>query len=57
LTFETTNFNLAAGTKGLGIAIVDRKIMEEGVESGRLMILFEQPMRLPESYFLVCSER
>lgn len=41
LTFETTNFNLAAETKGLGIAIVDRKIVEEGVESGRLMILFE----------------
>ena len=57
LTFKTTNFSLAAETKGLGIAIVDRHIVEDGVESGRLMVPFEQTMRLPESYFLVCPER
>jgi DNA-binding transcriptional LysR family regulator len=57
LTFETTDLSLATGTKGLGIAIVDRHNVEEGVESDRLMILFEPPMRLPESHFLVCSKR
>jgi LysR family transcriptional regulator, glycine cleavage system transcriptional activator len=57
LTFETTNFSLAAAIKGLGVAIADRHIVEEDVESGRLVIPFEQPMRLPEAYFLVCPER
>ncbi|MGY8959466.1 MAG: LysR substrate-binding domain-containing protein, partial [Alphaproteobacteria bacterium] len=35
LTFETTNFTLAAAIKGLGVAIADRRIVEEDVESGR----------------------
>jgi len=54
LTFETTNFALAAAIKGLGVAIADRRIVEEDVESGRLVIPFEQTRPHPESYFLVC---
>ncbi|MBT5107670.1 MAG: transcriptional regulator GcvA [Rhodospirillaceae bacterium] len=57
LTFESTNFSLAAAIKGLGVAIADRHIVEEDVESGRLVIPFEHPMQLPEAYFLVCPER
>ena len=57
LTFETTNFSLAAAIKGLGVAIADRHIVEEDVESGRLVIPFEHPMQLPEAYFLVYPER
>ena len=54
LTFETTNFALAAAIKGLGVAIADRHIVEEDVEAGRLVVPFEFTHPHPDSYFLVC---
>lgn len=56
LTFETTNFTLAAAIKGLGFAIADRHLVAEDVDAGRLVIPFERPSRLDEFFFFVCPE-
>ncbi len=52
LTFETTNFALAAAMKGVGIAITDRHILNDDLESGRLIAPFEQTLRYDSGYYL-----
>jgi LysR family glycine cleavage system transcriptional activator len=58
LTFDTTDFALAAAIRGLGIAIADRHIIQDDLNSGRLIAPFEASIRHDSGYYLVYpSER
>jgi LysR family glycine cleavage system transcriptional activator len=56
LTFDTTDFALAAAIRGLGVAIADRHIVRDDIESGRLIAPFEASMRHDSGYYLVYPE-
>jgi len=52
LTFEKTNFALAAAMKGIGIAITDRHIVMDDLESGRLIAPFDHVLGEDTGYYL-----
>ena len=53
LTFDTTDFALAAAIRGLGVAIADRHIVRDDIDSGRLIAPFDQSVRHDSAYYLV----
>lgn len=53
LIFEKTNFALAAAMKGIGVAIADRHIVAEDIESGRLVAPFAHALNRDTGYYLV----
>ncbi len=53
LTFDTTDFALAAAIRGLGIAIADRHIIQDDLDSGRLIAPFETSISHDSGYYLV----
>lgn len=53
LTFETTDFALAAAIRGVGVAIADRHIVRDDLDSGRLITPFEQSVPQDSGYYLV----
>lgn len=53
LTFDTTDFALAAAIRGLGIAIADRHIVHDDIQSGRLIAPFDRSVRHDAGYYLV----
>jgi LysR family glycine cleavage system transcriptional activator len=52
LTFEKTNFALVAAMKGIGVAITDRHIVTDDLESGRLIAPFDHVLGLDTGYYL-----
>jgi LysR family glycine cleavage system transcriptional activator len=48
---------IQATISGMGVAIVPTFMIETELASGVLIAPFGQPMKSPESYFLVCPER
>ena len=56
LTFDTPDFALAAAIRGLGIAIADRRIVQDDIESGRLIAPFPQSVEQESGYYLVYPE-
>ena len=56
LTFDTTDFALAAAIRGLGVAIADRHIVRDDIESGRLIAPFPQSVEQESGYYLVYPE-
>lgn len=53
LTFDTTDFALAAAIRGLGIAIADRHIIHDELETGRLIAPFSESIEHDSGYYLV----
>jgi LysR family glycine cleavage system transcriptional activator len=53
LIFEKTNFALAAAMKGIGIAISDRHVVSEDLQSGRLVAPFDHALSHDTGYYLV----
>ena len=53
LTFDTTDFALAAAIRGLGVAIADKHIVRDDIESGRLIAPFDTSVRYDTGYYLV----
>lgn len=53
LTFDTTDFALAAAIRGLGIAIADRHIIHDDLEAGRLIAPFQASIAHDSGYYLV----
>jgi LysR family glycine cleavage system transcriptional activator len=53
LTFDTTDFALAAAIRGLGIAIADRHIVHDDIQSGRLIAPFDKSVIHEVGYYLV----
>lgn len=56
LTFDTTDFALAAAIRGIGVAIADRHIVRDDIESGRLIAPFDLSVRHDSGYYLVYPE-
>jgi LysR family glycine cleavage system transcriptional activator len=52
LTFEKTNFALVAAMKGIGVAIADRHIVHDDLESGRLVAPFDHVLGQETGYYL-----
>ena len=52
LTFEKTNFALVAAMKGIGVAITDRHIVADDLESGRLIAPFDHVLGQESGYYL-----
>lgn len=52
LTFEKTTFALAAAMKGIGVAITDRHIVMDDLESGRLIAPFDLALGEDSGYYL-----
>ncbi len=52
LTFEKTNFALAAAMKGIGVAMTDRHIVMDDLESGRLIAPFDHALGEDTGYYL-----
>lgn len=53
LIFEKTNFALAAAMKGIGLAIADRHIVAEDIDTGRLIAPFPHALNRDTGYYLV----
>ncbi len=53
LIFEKTNFSLAAAMKGIGVAITDRHIVAEDIDTGRLIAPFQHALNQDTGYYLV----
>ncbi|MEX2617741.1 MAG: transcriptional regulator GcvA [Alphaproteobacteria bacterium] len=53
LIFEKTNFALAAAMKGIGVAIADRHIVAEDIDTGRLIAPFAHALNRDTGYYLV----
>ena len=53
LIFEKTNFALAAAMKGIGVAIADRHIVAEDIDTGRLIAPFPHALNRDTGYYLV----
>ncbi len=53
LTFDTTDFALAAAIRGIGIAIADKQIVRDDIDSGRLLAPFDITERHDTSYYPV----
>ena len=56
LTFDTTDFALAAAIRGLGVAIADRHIVRDDIDSGRLIAPFDATEHHDSGYYLVYPE-
>lgn len=51
--FDQFSMVAAAAAAGLGVALVPRFLIEEELGSGRLLVLFDRPVRTEEAYHLV----
>jgi LysR family glycine cleavage system transcriptional activator len=55
LMFETRNFAIQAAESGLGVAVVDPALVEEALQSGRLVLPFKDVIPGPNGYYFVYS--
>ena len=51
--FLAANFALAAAMKGIGVALTDRHIVMDDLESGRLIAPFDHALGEDSGYYLV----
>lgn len=55
-TFEHFSMVVQAAIAGLGVAVVPLFLVSDELASGSLVMPFNQPVRSPHKYYLVCSE-
>ncbi len=54
--FEHFSMVIEAALAGLGFALVPRYLIEKELETGRLLVLFDQPLQTENNYYLVVPE-
>ncbi|QND51696.1 LysR family transcriptional regulator [Phyllobacterium sp. 628] len=54
--FEHFSMVIEAALTGLGFALVPRYLIEHELSSGRLLVLFDQPLKTENSYYLVIPD-
>ncbi|SFI64298.1 DNA-binding transcriptional regulator, LysR family [Phyllobacterium sp. CL33Tsu] len=54
--FEHFSMVIEAALAGLGFALLPRYLIEQELASGRLIVLFDQPLRTENSYYLVVPD-
>ncbi|WP_191603558.1 transcriptional regulator GcvA [Marinomonas algicola] len=57
LMFSTGSLTAGAAVQGLGIALADPDLIQPDVESGKLVVLFEQHLITNRSFYLVYQKR
>ncbi len=55
LTFDNLHFSLQAATRGLGVAIGTRPMVQEALDAGTLVLPFPGVESDPRRYYLVCA--
>lgn len=54
--FEYFSMVIEAALAGLGFALLPRYLIEQELESGRLLVLFDKPLQTENSYYLVVPD-